>query len=66
MTKIRLLLPLKFDHFELSVGTVIAVPTDVALVAVQRGIAEYAEPQTAVVEPQERRTVESRARRRVR
>jgi hypothetical protein len=55
MISIRLNYPLHFDHFEISAGTVIAVPADVAQVAIQRGVAERTEPEFAVLEPQETR-----------
>lgn len=55
MTTIRLLLPLRFDHFEIPAGTTIAVPADLARMAVQRGIGVRVEPERAVVEPQETR-----------
>ena len=55
MVSIRLLLPLRFDHFEIPAGTVIAVPAGLAGMAVQRRVAEMVEPERAVVEPQETR-----------
>jgi len=55
MIQIRLVYPLRFDHFEIPVGTVIGVPAGIAMMAIQRGIAERAEPERAIVEPQETR-----------
>lgn len=55
MITIRLKLPLRFDHFEIPAGTTIAVPADIARIAIARGIAEPAEREKAVVEPQETR-----------
>jgi hypothetical protein len=55
MKQIRLKFPLRFDHFEIPIGTVIAVPIDVYFTAVSRGIAESAEPERAVVQAQEKR-----------
>ena len=55
MTSIRLRFPLRFDHYEIPAGTVIEVPAELAHMAVMRGIAEFSEPQRAVVAPQETR-----------
>lgn len=63
MTQIRLIRSLSFHHFEIPAGTVIAVPADVAQRAVQREIAQYAEPQHAVIEPRETRIMRGRSRR---
>ena len=58
MIPIRLILPLKFDHFEIPAGTVIAVPVDIAQSAVARGIGVRTEAERAVLEQQEVRTVQ--------
>lgn len=55
MIAIRLQVPLKFDHCELPAGMIIQVPAEKAREFIQRGIAERAEPERAVIEPQETR-----------
>ena len=62
MKSIRLNVPLKFDHFEVPKGTVLTFeyvplgnPQELTQQAVQRGIATMAEPERAVIEPQETR-----------
>jgi len=45
MTAIRLICPLRFDHYEIPGGTLISVPPDIAHRAVMQGIAEMAEPE---------------------
>jgi hypothetical protein len=62
MKTIRLKYPLRFDHFEIPAGVLIQIPADLAHTAVQRGIATMAEPERAVVEPQEIRTELAQAR----
>ncbi len=63
MISIRLLLPLRYDHFEVPAGTVLkfeqvpaSTPQELTQQAIARGIAERAEPEHAVLESQERRT----------
>lgn len=55
MISVRLIFPLRFDHFELPPGTVIGLPAELAHQAISRGIAEPAEPLRAVLQPQETR-----------
>jgi hypothetical protein len=55
MILVRLLMPLKFHHHELEAGLVIGLPPDRAHRLIQAGIAEMAEPERAVVQPQEKR-----------
>jgi hypothetical protein len=55
MILVRLLMPLKFHHHELEAGLVIGLPPDKAHRLIQAGIAVMAEPERAVVEPQEKR-----------
>lgn len=55
MITIRLVFALKFDHFDIPAGTIISVPAEIARVAIQRGIGIMAEPERAVIEPQEKR-----------
>jgi hypothetical protein len=58
MIPIRLTISFKRDHLEIPAGMVIAVPAEKAHELVSRGVAEHAEPQHAVVEPQETRELE--------
>lgn len=62
MINIRLLYPLRFDHIELSSYEVIGVRVEIADEFVRLGIAEYAEPQKAVVAPEETRVERPLAR----
>jgi hypothetical protein len=62
MIAIRLICPLRFDHFEMPGGTLVMVPPDVARRAVMQGIAVMAEPERAVVEPKETRVNRPRRR----
>jgi hypothetical protein len=55
MKSIRLKQTFKFDHCEISAGTVIAVPAEKAFELIQRGVADMIGPEHAVVEPQETR-----------
>ncbi len=55
MITIRLRVPLYFDHFEIPAGTVISVPAGIAEIALRCKVAEAAEHEKAVVEPQETR-----------
>jgi hypothetical protein len=57
VTNIRLLVCLRFDHCEISAGTIIAVPAGKAHEFMMRGIAEAVEPLTATISPQETRTI---------
>jgi len=62
MTSIRLKVEFSFDHCHIPAGTVISVPAEIARDLAQRGVAEMAEPQHAVIEPQETRMLQSRNR----
>jgi len=62
MTTIRLLVTFRFDHCELQAGTVIAVPAELARSLILRGVAEMAEPERMVIEPQETRVASVDAR----
>lgn len=55
MIIIRLKVSFHFDHCELPAGMVITVPAEKAQELVSRGVAELAEPQHAVVQPEETR-----------
>lgn len=57
MIMVRFFHPLRYDHFDIPAGTIIAVPAGIAHTAIQRGIAEMAEPEKAIVEPQETRVL---------
>ncbi len=57
MTSIRLLCPFTFHHCEIPAGTVIAVPAAIAMQFIAREVAVMAEPERAVVEPQETRVI---------
>lgn len=63
MVKIRLLYPFTYHHLELPAGEVMEVSRERADRLVSLGAAEYAEPQHAIVEPQETRTVDVPRRR---
>ena len=55
MTLLRLLVSFKADHHILPVGLTIGLPVQLAGRLVELGLAEYAEPLTATVAPQETR-----------
>lgn len=55
MISIRLNFPLSFHHAEIPAGTVIAVPADIAHSFLVREVAVMAEPERAVVQPEETR-----------
>lgn len=55
--QIRLKVSFHFDHCELPAGMVITVPAEKAHELVSRGVAELAEPQHAVLQPEETRTL---------
>lgn len=57
MISIRLRVAFHFDHCEIPEGTVIAAPSELAHMLVSRGVAERAEPERGIIEPQETRTV---------
>ena len=56
MINIRLKQTFRFDHIELSEGETIGVRDDLAHQLVRLGVAEYAEPQRAIITPEELRT----------
>ena len=58
MTTIRLIQTFKCDHHSLAPGELIDVSDDRARQFVLLGIAEYAEPQRAVIVPNETRATE--------
>lgn len=60
MIGIRLKYPLSFHHAEIPAGTVITVPAEIARMFIAREVAEAAEPEYAVIQPQETRTVPAR------
>jgi hypothetical protein len=62
MITVRLLLPLKHDHIELPEGMIISLPAEAAHKLVMSGIAVMAEPERAVVQPQETRVTTYRNR----
>lgn len=64
MISIRLLLRFRMDHIAIEAGEVIGVHPELANRLVGLGVAEYAEPLTAIVEPQETRVM--RPRRKIR
>lgn len=56
MRAIKLSHPFKFHHAEIPGGTKISVPPDLAVQLVEKyQVAEYAEPERAVIEPMETR-----------
>jgi len=55
MISIRLKYPLSFHHAEIPAETVIAVPAGIAHMLVMREMAEMAEPEHAIIEPEETR-----------
>jgi len=63
MVSIRLLLPLRYDHISLGAGTIIALSREDAQKLIATGIAEMAEPERAVIEPQETRVRRNYSRR---
>lgn len=56
MVKIRLLYPFTYHHLELPAGEIIEVSRERANRLVSLQAAEYAEPQHAVIEPEENRS----------
>jgi len=59
MKRIRLLHPFTFHHAEIPGGTEISVPPDLADRFVENyQVAEYAEPERAVIAPSETRVIE--------
>lgn len=61
-TAVKLKVSFHFDHCELPAGMVLTVPAEKAQELVSRGVAELAEPQHAVVQPEETRAYRSRKR----
>lgn len=57
---IRLLQSIGRDHITLAPGTVLSLPSDQAARFVRAGIAEWAEPERAIVEPDETRDLRAR------
>ncbi len=58
MTQVRLLRPVRFNGFVWAAGLTLALSAPQARQLVRSGIAEYAEPEHAVVEPPETRLAE--------
>jgi hypothetical protein len=60
MKLIRLKVSFTFDHCEIPAGTNISIPAGIAFDLINRGVAEMAEPEKAVIEPQENRVNQNR------
>ena len=55
MRKVKLIVPIGFDHLMIPKGTEIGLPFDLAFKFGKAGIVEFLEPERAVIEPEETR-----------